>query len=64
MHLFFCLPCIGFNFLLIEQIKGQLISECLFGAFNFPKYQRKNLMNFCPKSKKMVQSIISTRKGL
>ena len=29
--------------------KGQLISECLFGVFNFPKKQRKNLMNFCPR---------------
>ena len=29
--------------------KGQLISELLFGVFNFPKKQRKNLMNFCPR---------------
>ena len=29
--------------------KGQLISEWLFGVFNFPKVQRKNLMNFCPR---------------
>ena len=29
--------------------KGQLISEWLFGVFNFPKHQRKILMNFCPK---------------
>ena len=29
--------------------KGQLISECLFGVFNVPKDQRKNLMNFCPR---------------
>ena len=33
-----------------EVFKGQLISEWLFGVFNFPKKQRKNLMNFCPKS--------------
>ena len=29
--------------------EGQLISELLFGVFNFPKKQRKNLMNFCPR---------------
>ena len=28
--------------------KGQLISEWLFDVLNFPKNQRKNLMNFCP----------------
>ena len=27
--------------------KGQLISEWIFGVFNFPKKQCKNLMNFC-----------------
>jgi hypothetical protein len=27
--------------------KGQLISEWLFDVLNFPKKQRKNLMNFC-----------------
>ena len=29
--------------------KGQLISECLFDVLNFPKKQRKNFINFCPK---------------
>ena len=29
--------------------KGQLILEWLFGIFNFPKNQRENLMNFCPR---------------
>ena len=29
--------------------KGQLISEWLFDFLNFPKNQRKNLMNFCPR---------------
>ena len=29
--------------------KGQLISEELFGVFNFPKTQRKNLTNFYPR---------------
>ena len=33
----------------IKDVKGQLISELLFGVFNFPKNQRKNLMNFCPR---------------
>ena len=28
---------------------GQLISECLFDVINFPKKQRKNLTNFCPR---------------
>ena len=29
--------------------KGQLISEWLFGVLNFPKKQRKNLKDFCPR---------------
>ena len=29
--------------------KGQLISERFFVVFDFPKKQRKNLMNFCPR---------------
>ena len=29
--------------------KGQLISEWLFGVFNFPKNQRKNLIIFWPR---------------
>ena len=29
--------------------EGQLISELLFDVLNFPKKQRKNLMNFCPR---------------
>ena len=29
--------------------KGQVISEWIFGVWNFPKKQRKNLKNFCPK---------------
>ena len=29
--------------------KGQLISECLLDVLNFPKKQRKNLTNFCPR---------------
>ena len=29
--------------------KGQLISECLFDVLNFPKKQRNNLTNFCPR---------------
>ena len=28
---------------------GQLISECLFFVFNFPKKNHKNLMSFCPR---------------
>ena len=36
--------------------KGQLISEWLFGVFNFPKIKRKNLMNFCPRILKVVKS--------
>ena len=35
--------------------KGQLISECLFGVFNFPNKQCKNLMNFCPRISKSGQ---------
>ena len=33
----------------IFMLKGQLISERLFDVLSFPKNQRKNLMNFCPK---------------
>ena len=29
--------------------KGQLISKGLFDVLNFPKQQRKNLTNFCPR---------------
>ena len=29
--------------------KGQLISECLSDVLNFPKKERKNFINFCPK---------------
>ena len=36
--------------------KGQLISEWLYDVFNFPKKQCKNLMNFCPRIWKVVQS--------
>ena len=43
-------------FKLLCSCKGQLISEWLFGVFNFPKDQRKKLMNFCPKIQKVVKS--------
>ena len=33
----------------LQLSKGQLISELLFDVLNFPKKQRKNLMNFCPR---------------
>ena len=33
----------------LDLIKGQLISKCLFHVLNFPKNQRKNLTNFCPR---------------
>ena len=35
----------------VESFKGQLISELLFDVLNFPKNQRKNLMNFCLESR-------------
>ena len=35
--------------------KGRLISECLFDVLTFPKNQRKNLMNSCPRSLKVVK---------
>ena len=31
------------------RCKGQLISECPFDVLDFPKNQRKNLTNFCPR---------------
>ena len=36
--------------------KGQLISEWLFDVLNFPKKTRKNVMDFCPKIEKVVES--------
>ena len=36
--------------------KGHLISEGLFGVFNFPKTQCQNLMNFYPRIYKVVKS--------
>jgi hypothetical protein len=33
----------------LTVVTGQLISECLFDVLNFPKTQRKNLINFCPR---------------
>ena len=44
--------CLDFGWL----SKGQLISEWLFGTFNFPK-RTKNLMNFYPRIQKVVESI-------
>ena len=35
--------------IVIIGTKGQLISEWLFDLLIFPKYQCKNLMNFCPR---------------
>ena len=32
-----------------KKAKGKLMSEWLFGVFNFPKNQRKSLMNFYPR---------------
>ena len=33
----------------VGSATGQLISEWLFDVLNFPKKQRKNLTNFCPR---------------
>ena len=35
--------------------KCQVISEWKFDVFNFPKQQRKNFMNFCPRIQKLVK---------
>ena len=32
-----------------QNIKGQIISECLFDLLNFSKKPTKNLTNFCPR---------------
>ena len=32
----------------INLAKGQIMSECLYEIINFPKYHRKNLIDFCP----------------
>ena len=52
---FYCTICLEFWKLnKIAKPKGQLISGCLFGVFNFPNKQCKNLMNFCPTIQKVV----------
>ena len=28
--------------------KGQIKSECIYEIIDFPKYHRKNLIDFCP----------------
>ena len=33
----------------VDKSKGQLISERLFDILNYPKTQRKDLTNFCPR---------------
>ena len=35
---------------------GQLISELIFGVFNFPKKQRRNLKDFCTRFQKVIKS--------
>ena len=30
--------------------RGQMKSECIYEIIDFPKYQRKNLINICPES--------------
>ena len=32
----------------IACTKGQIMSECIYEIIDFPKYNRKNLINFCP----------------
>ena len=32
----------------IQVGKGQIMSECIYEIINFPKYHRKNLIDFCP----------------
>ena len=33
---------------LMKAIKGQIMSECIYEIIDFPKYHRKNLIDFCP----------------
>ena len=44
MQIYGTSPCASADF---EAFKGQLISECLFDILNFPKKQRKFLINSC-----------------
>ena len=37
--------------------KGQIISECLFDDFKFPKKSTINLTNFCPETKKWSNQV-------
>ena len=32
------------------ECKGQMKSECIYEIIDFPKYHRKNLIDFCPVS--------------
>ena len=34
--------------LVFARPKGQIMSECIYEIINFPKYHRKNLIDFCP----------------
>ena len=43
-------PSAGENSNDVTVAKGQIISERNCGILNFPKKQRKNLTNFCPKA--------------
>ena len=42
---------------LAHGFKGQIISDCLFDVFKFPKKPTKNLTNFCPQNLKSGQII-------
>jgi hypothetical protein len=32
-----------------SSIKGHMMSECIYEIIDFPKYQRKNLIDVCPR---------------
>ena len=45
--------CLGFDQAWQEMLnhassKGQIKSECIYDIMDFPKYHRKNLIDFCP----------------
>ena len=33
---------------MMKLTEGQIMSECIYKIIDFPKYHRKNLIDFCP----------------
>ena len=40
--------------------KGQIMSKCIYEIINFPKYHRKDLIDFCPESLSRLDYMLCT----